>query len=41
MLEAMWKNLISEAKEKLSDGGGLPSCVALVDGGSMVVYLWR
>ena len=36
MLEAMWKNLISEAKEKLSEGGGLPSCVALVDvSGSM------
>ena len=36
MLEAMWKNLITEAKEKLSEGGGLPSCVALVDvSGSM------
>jgi hypothetical protein len=36
MLEAMWKNLIKEAKEKLSEGGGLPSCVALVDvSGSM------
>jgi hypothetical protein len=36
MLEAMWKNLITEAKEKLSVGGGLPSCVALVDvSGSM------
>ena len=36
MLEAMWKNLIKEAKDKLSEGGGLPSCVALVDvSGSM------
>jgi hypothetical protein len=36
MLEAMWKNLLKEAKEKLSEGGGLPSCVALVDvSGSM------
>lgn len=36
MLEAMWKNLITEAKGKLSEGGGLPSCVALVDvSGSM------
>ena len=36
MLEAMWKDLITKAKEKLSEGGGLPSCVALVDvSGSM------
>ena len=36
MLEAMWTNLIHEAREKFGRKGGLPSCVALVDvSGSM------
>ena len=36
MLEAMWANLIHEAREKFGQEGGLPSCVALVDvSGSM------
>jgi len=36
MLEAMWTNLIHEAREKFGREGGLPSCVSLVDvSGSM------
>jgi hypothetical protein len=31
MLEAMWTNLIHEAREKFGREGGLPSCVSLVD----------
>ena len=31
MLEAMWTNLIHEARVKFGREGGLPSCVALVD----------
>ena len=34
--EAMWKNLITETREKFAKEGGLPSCVAMVDvSGSM------
>ena len=31
MAEAMWKNLITETREKFAKEGGLPSCVAMVD----------